>query len=160
MDKPRRILSIIIILISTTVSIGYCLYSFKHYHGLKEINLTQYESISGVLFNVNQLYKYNEDYDYITGWVLKKGTEIKQYNTKLVLFRKSSEKGYVLPLKMRARPDVTKAINDGIDYKYSGFEAKVDHKYMKNNSFRIGFLIDVNRKEYLVKTKFTYTYRG
>lgn len=157
MNNMRKKLSIVVVSLSLIITAFICLYSYKHYHGLKEIDMTQYPVEKNVIVQIDAVKPENLDYDYINGWIVKKGKAIKKYNTQLVLFHPYSNKGYVLPLKRVNRTDVTKLMNDGISYEYSGFEAKIDHKYMKNK-FRIGFIYNIDQKDYLIKTKTKYYY--
>jgi hypothetical protein len=157
MNNMRKKLSIVVVSLSLIITAFICLYSYKHYHGLKEIDMTQYPVEKNVIVQIDDIKKVNLDYDYIRGWIIKKGVIIKQYNTQLVLFNQNNNKGYVLPLKRLNRVDVTKAMNDNINYDSSGFNAKIDHKYMKNG-FRIGFIYNINQKDYLIKTKIKYRY--
>ena len=160
-DCIRRRLSILIVFISVIVILICCAFSYKYYHGLKEININNYKTREDMTYHVNQINKMNTDYDHISGWILKRGNKIRQFNTKLVLYRSGDNCAYTLPLKLCQRPDVTKVFAiDHIDYNNSGFEAKIAHKYMKNNKFKIGFIVNVNKNDYFVKTNINYSYRG
>lgn len=157
MSNIRKKLSIVVVSLSLIITAFICLYSYKHYHGLKEIDMTQYPVAKNVSYHINGIKEVNLDYDYINGWIVRKGKAIKQYNTRLVLFHSYSDKGYVLPLKMQKRTDVTMMINDNINYDCAGFEAKIDHKYMKKK-FKIGFIYNMDQKDYLIKTNIKYHY--
>ncbi len=92
----------------------------------------------------------NTDYDHISGWILKRGSKIYQYNTKLALYRSGDNNAYTLPLKLCQRLDVTKLFaSDHIDYNNSGFEAKILHKYVKKH-FKIRFIVNMNKKDYYI----------
>lgn len=52
---------------------------------------------------------------------------------------------FVLSLKLRSRPDVTKSQGDNIDYNSSDFETKINHKYTKIK-FKICIIIDIKKE--------------
>ncbi|SEI97261.1 hypothetical protein SAMN05216514_10722 [Kandleria vitulina] len=160
MSNIRKKLSIGIVGISLIITTFICLYSYKHYHGLKEIDLRQYPTAKNVVYHISTIYKSNRDYDCIKGWIIKKGKSIKQYNTQLVLYYEHDHRGYVLPLKMSIRTDVTKTMAIGnMNYDHSGFEGRVPHKYMKKN-IKMGFIFNIDRKDYIVYTNSKYYYTG
>ena len=41
-----------------------------------------------------------------------------------------ANKVYILPTKLEKRQDVNEFINDGIDYKYCGYRAKLNNNYI------------------------------
>ena len=79
----------------------------------------------------------NEKGDYIIkGWAVQKGItydyykhSIDEYNSGVYNYMNlcyvKDNKLYILPTKLETRPDVTECLNDGIDYRYSGFSARV-----------------------------------
>ena len=97
--------------------------------------------------------KLNEDYSYIKGWVFIDNQDVKDFDTRLVLYSQSDD-GSALSfrLKMIERKDVTNYFKNKYDYDYSGFEGKISNKFFDENSY-IGFLIKDANEYTLVKTE-------
>ena len=69
-----------------------------------------------------------KDYVTLSGWLIKKGEDAKTVSIKVVFQDMNTEQCYVIPTTMFERDDVTENINDGLDYKNSGFSVKIDRK--------------------------------
>lgn len=105
---------------------------------IKERNLSEVTvgDISQVTYSIDSE-NVNEKGDYIIkGWAVQRGVTYDYYNygiddnnsgvyNYMNLCYIKDNKLYVLPTKLEARKDVSEVLNDGIDYRYSGFNARV-----------------------------------
>lgn len=105
--------------------------------------------------------QHNAAYDEVSGWVTIPGIASRTYDTKLVLYRKDTDRVLAFPTTMANRSDVTSEIHDGLDHTSSGFQAMIPRKYV-NSQYRIAFLMRVGNSERLLLTgkKYIITDRG
>lgn len=90
----------------------------------------------------------------IQGWAIKKGENIDVSECYIVLKDTSSGEYMKIPTKIISRGDLTEYFNDGFNYDYSGFFAKVlDKKLNKNSDFDIYILYQNNNEKYLIDTQ-------
>ena len=88
---------------------------------------------------------------YIKGWCILKNVRYGYFNygnnktssnvyNNMHLCIIDANKVYILPTKLEKRQDVNEFINDGIDYKYCGYRAKLNNNYISlisEHSWRI-----------------------
>lgn len=68
-----------------------------------------------------------KDYVYIDGWLIKPGEQVNKAAIKVVIKKSNTDMYYILPTDLIERKDVTESMDDGNDYKYSGFSVKIPY---------------------------------
>ena len=96
--------------------------------------------------------KENQDYDKVRGWILARGHEILEVDTQIILYEDGSDKGLLWLTQMENRTDVTEAMNDGINYDESGFQAMIPSRYVEGKEYKIAIAFYVDQKRYILKT--------
>lgn len=100
----------------------------------------------------------NGDTD-ISGWMIHKGESVRSIAIKLVLKETDSDTAYIIPTEIKAREDVTTAMNDGCSYDNCGFYVYKDNIGSKldinKKDYEIYFYSDYNSREFLLDTKKT-----
>ncbi len=159
---PNSILMIIVVAASLLLTSTICLAQFVHFRRFKLLNLSEYETVDA-FYDIEVMSYLNTDYDIISGWVIHKTDPMEpnyRWNTQLVLYNDNSDIAYSLPLKLVKRDDIPPTINaEGIyNAENCGFAGTIWRHNDLRNSYKIGFLIDVNGTLKLVKTDVDYKY--
>ena len=63
-----------------------------------------------------------------------------------------SDKGLLWLTQMENRTDVTEAMNDGINYDESGFQAMIPSRYVEGKEYKIAIAFYVDQERYILKT--------
>lgn len=86
----------------------------------------------------------------IVGWAAKKGLSTERSSAKLIIY---NDKGiYDLTTVIYPRPDITKFINDGINYDASGFTAELNKSELPKGTYQLGFgITDLNDQKSVYK---------
>jgi Orthoreovirus membrane fusion protein p10. len=129
LTKKITIISNIVVVILTIVILICCYLSFK------ADQVTQIPSESVVYLSDSQQYSYSIDTVriqtteqsngrncfYINGWFIEEGVPSGHSKFNIVLRSVNTGDYYRIPTKILVRSDVTKNLNDGINYNQSGF---------------------------------------
>ena len=88
----------------------------------------------------------------IKGWCVISGKEPNPIVTHVLLRDVNSNIYYKLPTTVVTRDDVTEYINDGTDYKYSGFESSFKYSGFdfESTSYEIVLLYEIGDEAYLI----------
>lgn len=132
---------------------------YRKFQDPKSINFGSYVRISKseAKFGINKPQEFNSNYNAFSGWVLVPGVPIRQFNTRLVLYRAGSKTGLIFPTSLVQRKDSSTGEGDKVDQTASGFEAVIPQKYASDSHYRIGLLFEVNNKPRLLLTGQHYT---
>ncbi|MBW6521010.1 MAG: hypothetical protein K0A99_08395 [Desulfoarculaceae bacterium] len=108
-----------------------------------------------------------KDAFFISGWVFKKGVKERNRDVYLVLKGKNNTLIFDIEKDLLFRGDVTKALKLGGDINAHGFELTVATYFLKEDSYKIGFVIDDSTGKYyhnsnqaLVKNNGTWSVPG
>ena len=88
----------------------------------------------------------------IKGWCVIPGKETRPIALHALLKEKKSDVYHKLPTSVEVREDVTKSIDDGVNYDNSGFIAYVDWSRIKHKKYEICVLYECAAERFLIQT--------
>lgn len=118
---------------------------------IEKINIDKSDDAENIKYCIEGNVIHNDAIE-IWGWILEKGKDIKTVDLSIALKENNSSTAYIIPTQNAARPDVTKEINDGFNYEYSGFNSLVPVFRLNKNitKYDIFFIYKNNGKAYII----------
>lgn len=152
-EKIKKYLSMAIIACGVAIVIICTIYQNRFYRVPHYISLSGYNDAENIETKYDiSIEKENQDYDKVSGWIFARGHEILEFDTQIILYEDGSDKGLLWLTQMENRTDVTEAMNDGINYDESGFQAMIPSRYVEGKEYKIAIAFYVDQERYILKT--------
>ncbi len=152
-EKIKKYLSMAIIASGVAIVIICTIYQNRFYRVPHHISLSGYNDAENIETKYDiSIEKENQDYDKVRGWILARGHEIAEFDTQIILYEDGSDKGLLWLTQMENRTDVTEAMNDGINYDESGFQAMIPSRYVEGKEYKLAIAFYVDQERYILKT--------
>lgn len=152
------------IVISTLITLGCIMvgiWLFLAWHELKnkKIDISDYSIFTAsdnCLYAVDEVVLNDSD-GMINGWLIKKGEDIGAISIKVLLYEQDSNQCVAFPTKIVKREDVTSHFDDGKNYDYSGYYARItsigSKLQLRNREYTLMFLVNSNGEEFIFNTE-------
>ncbi|MCR4754905.1 MAG: hypothetical protein K5868_05145 [Lachnospiraceae bacterium] len=177
LDKNH--ISILLLLAGALVIIGFCLFQYVYYHSIRKVDISGYEETNAD-WTIEDIHWKDPDYDYITGKISINGEPVTIYPTRIVFYLDDQDTAYYIPVKMRnyIEPELEQKYaeeknvngfmfiskeyltNAGEPSEASQFYCTIRRDNELRRTYKIGFLMDIDGKDYIVKTDELYAYYG
>ena len=170
-------ISVLIACISILITLSVCVFQRWYFGSFHHVDIGGYGSLS-VDYDISEILWKNSDYDYITGTLSLDGAPVSSYPTSIVFYLDDSDNAYSIPIKLRNDIDLEKEEElEGlwytqdfmfIDREYltdagaatdrSRFYCLIPRYNDLRRTYKIGFLMEKDDTDYLIKTGITYKY--
>lgn len=160
-NNPHRIFSSqlilagIILLLTAVVGGGMAFAQYRENNQPRTVQFATYGSIPAAqtITRVEAKRLPNSSRIALTGWALKREAKVKRFTTRLLLFRKGSKSALSFRTQMVKQEDPALAGPEDLSYQYAGFATIIDARFLKDDSYQIGFLINADGVEKVIQTK-------
>lgn len=154
--QTRMVLASIVIAGGLILTVFVIVFQFLHYSGYR-VCLDDYPEVQEEYQYDIAIKSKNYKYYDVSGWILVTGREVKQYRTSLVLYTEDGD-AVAVPTKMVDSTELTEGLDDIHDYKNRQFRVRLRKSLTEDQEYYIGFLVDVERTECLIKTGQRFKY--
>lgn len=178
-NTGRKTLCISIAVIAGVFTIAICLYQYLYFSRLRPINLSDYTE-GYVDYSIDDIHWKDPDNDYILGRLSMDGKPVSDHPVRLVFYLDDSDTAYAIPAKLKNHVDPDQAaynatlwperdfmyideeylFNAGFSSEYSDFYCLIRRDNPLRRTYKIGFLIDMDGTETLIKTDVVYKYES
>ncbi len=176
-DNTSIVVTTVATALFVVVVIVVCLYQYLYYSRLRMINIDKYQE-SSLDYTIEEIHWKDPDYDYIKGRLSIDGQAVTSYPVNIVFYQDDSDIAYRIPAKLKnhIEPDQEQynvtlwperdfmyldqeyLYNAGAPSEYSEFYCLVRRDNPLRRSYKIGFLINMDGIDYLVKSDTVYKY--
>ena len=95
--RLKKTISLMVILVGILMIVFFTWYQNHFYHAPHKVNLSDYVEMSSsdYYYDIDNITELNRDYAQMKGWIVSKGKEIVQYDTKVILYTADESEAYL-----------------------------------------------------------------